>query len=355
MSIHGEDDRQRIKVETGRCKLMIDMDGQIQFLEDETGVAGLSRRAHLEIEEKLDGVRRRVEFRPGADGRPEIRWELNGKTADYDAAAREWVALMIPQIFRMTGIQAEERVGRFLASGGPAAVFEEIELIQGDRVQRLYFVQLMEQVDLTQQQAGRWLRMAGAEIGSDYELAETLAVLPAGELASPEIQEAFVVAAGSIGSDYEMRRTLQRLLSQERLSTTVLDPLLAAAKTIGSDYECTELLVAIARQVPAGDPLPTSYYEVAASIGSDYEMRRALSQVAERPMGEEALSSVLAAAREIGSDYELAELLVELIRRQGVPAGVRADYEAAVETIGSRYERDRVLDAWKRHEGSSGR
>jgi hypothetical protein len=59
---------------------------------------------------------------------------------------------------------------------------------------------------------------------------------------------------------------------------------------------------------------------------------------------------VLVAAREIGSDYELAELLVELIGSQGVPAGLRGAYEAALDTIGSRHERGRVLEAWQQSE-----
>ena len=92
---------------------------------------------------------------------------------------------------------------------------------------------------------------------------------------------------------------------------------------------------------------------MAASIGSDYEMRRALAKTAGRAMDDEALGSVLRAATNIGSDYELAELLVSLLREHGLPESVRADYEAALDTVGSRHERGRVLEAW--HRAESGR
>jgi hypothetical protein len=260
------------------------------------------------------------------------------------------MAFIVPQIYRMTGIQAEERVGRILARGGVEAVFEEIRLIGGDYSQRQYLTHLLEQADLDVSQIASWVELAGREVGSDYELATVLGELPTSMLAESRVQSAFVAAARTIGSDYEMRRVLDTVLKEERLSESLLTPMLEAAATIGSDYECAELLVTIAKRFPAGEALPQSYYDVAASIGSDYEMRRALAQTAGRKMDERALSSVLRAAKDIGSDYELAELLVALLREHGLPESVRADYQAALDTVGNRHERGRVLEAWNRAE-----
>jgi hypothetical protein len=350
VSIEGDDDLERILVVTGRCKLAIEMRGQIEFLDDESGVARMAPGSYLEIDEKRDGTRRLVEYRPGA-GVPEVTWLVDGKPAAFDDEAREWVATMIPMIFRMTGIQAPQRVGRILARGGVEAVLDEVRLIEGDYVQRIYLDQVLAQAELTPGETRDWLSTAGKEVGSDYELAEALIGLPSRDLARAEIQQAFVEAASSIGSDYELRRTLTRLLEQETVSAATLEPMLEAAGTIGSDYECAELLVSIASRFPDGEPLPPSYYAVAASIGSDYEMGRALGQVAGRRMDRESLVSLLTAATDIGSDHELANLLVLVIGEQGIPEGTRADYERALETIGSRYDRGRVLEVWHPAEG----
>jgi hypothetical protein len=275
----------------------------------------------------------------------------DGKPAAFDDEAREWVATMLPMIFRMTGIQAPERVGRILARGGVDAVLDEVRLIQGDYVQRVYLEQVLAQADLTPAESRSWLITAGTEVGSDFELAEALIGLPSRDLARAELQEAFVEAASSIGSDFELRRTLTRLLEQETVSAATLEPMLEAAGTIGSDFECAELLVSIAHRYPDGEPLPPGYYAVSASIGSDYEMGRALGQVAGRRMDRESLVSLLASAADIGSDHELANLLVLVIGEQGIPEGTRADYERALETIGSDYERSRVLEIWHPAEG----
>ena len=51
--------------------------------------------------------------------------------------------------------------------------------------------------------------------------------------------------------------------------------------------------------------------------------------------------------------FYVNELLVRLLRAQGVPSGTRAAYEAAIETIGNTYERDRVMEEWQRSAGTS--
>ena len=161
VSSHGDGDRQRIKAEIGRCKLSIDFKGEIEFLDDESGVERMPRGTYLEIEEKFEGVKRYVEFRPGQNGQPEIVYELDGKSASFDAEAQEWVAIMIPQLFRMTGYQAEERVARILSQRGVDAVLEEVRLIGGDYVQRTYMVHLMDQADMSSAETLCWLKTAG--------------------------------------------------------------------------------------------------------------------------------------------------------------------------------------------------
>jgi len=350
-SVHGDDDRIRIKVSVGNCRLTVKMRGKISFLPDETGVASMESGARLEIEERRGGVERSIVIKGGPGGEPMAEYAVNGRRQDLDQEGRDWLAFMVPQIFRMTGIQAEERVGRILAGGGVEAVFEEIRLIGGDYNQRRYLSHLLKQADLDVAQTAKWIDLAGREIGSDYELASALGELPTSMLTEPPVQSSFVEAARTIGSDYEMRRTLNLLLEQESLSASLLAPLLEAAGTIDSDYECAQLLVTIADRYPAGEALPTNYYEVAASIGSDYEMSRVLAKTAGREMDEQALGRVLEAAKDIGSDYELAELLVALLREHGLPESVRGDYQAALDTLGNGHERGRVLEAWHRAEG----
>ena len=79
-----------------------------------------------------------------------------------------------PRFVRQTGINARQRVARFLSRGGIDAVLAEITLVEGAHGKRLYFSELLKQVTLDAGSARTVLAQAGREIDSDYELATLL-------------------------------------------------------------------------------------------------------------------------------------------------------------------------------------
>ncbi|MDX1504006.1 MAG: hypothetical protein R3325_16730, partial [Thermoanaerobaculia bacterium] len=160
----------------------------------------------------------------------------------------------------------------------------------------------------------------------------------------PGVGAAFAGAAETIGSDYELRRTLAKALERP-LGDEVLVRLLRTARSIGSDYELAELLVAVVRSQRLEGGTRDAFAEAAETIGSDYELRRTLAEAVERPLGGEGLVPLLRAALSIGSDFELAELLVAVARSQRLEGEARDAFEAALETVGSTYERRRVEEA----------
>jgi hypothetical protein len=52
----------------------------------------------------------------------------------------------------------------------------------------------------------------------------------------------------------------------------------------------------------------------------------------------------LRTAHSIGNDYELAELLVAVGRTQRLDGAAREAFEAALETVGSKYEHGRAAE-----------
>ncbi len=181
-SIHGRNGDYRVEIEVGRCRLEIEMRGDVAWNRVEDGVESMGRRAYLEIDERIGRDRRRVEITPGSGGRPEIRWYVDGRELPAGEETRSWMRQALPLVFRATGIDAEARVGRILARSGPEGVLAEVPLLLGDHVQRIYLEQLLEQHTLAPDLLQRALRLAGGEIGSDFELAELLTRVPAAEL-----------------------------------------------------------------------------------------------------------------------------------------------------------------------------
>jgi hypothetical protein len=343
--VEADDDRWEIDLVHGSCELEIELEGEIRFSPDDRGIEWLGRGAELTIEEDAE-VDRELKVTPGPDGEPRYRWSVGGEERPFDQEARRWLAEVLPEVFRSTGLQAPERVARLLAKGGVPAVLAEIRQMSSDHVQGLYFDETLRQHRLTAAEARDLLATAGETLGSDYSLAEVLSHVPSGPLADRRTQAAFVRAASTLGSDYEAGRVLKTLLGRRDLAPETLDAVMVVTQDIGSDYELAEILLAALEAYPRGRPVPRAFFAAAETIGSDYEHARALRAVLDRDRLDDAtVAALLRSAGSIGSDHELAELLVRLAGRAEIDGPLRERYLETAQGVGSRYERERVLAA----------
>ena len=342
----------KIRIRDGRWQLKVDYRGEIDMAPDESGITRLGPTAFLEIDERKRRERRRLIATPGEGGEPEIAWFVDNQAAPFDAEARAWLQKMLPRIYRTSGLDAAGRVGRILAAEGVAGVLREIDQIDGDSVQRIYFENLIGQAEPGPEELPRILRRMGRSLGSDHELRKLLVKVPAQALIDEETANAFLEAASAIGSDYETRKLLMAFLARPESEVPTLSPasyrqildvLIDASRTITSDHDHAKVLSELAEKYPAGSPLPTTYARQLRSIGSDYELRKALSVAFRRPFVEgEDLDALLETARSISSDYELSELMLELA---GTHEGELPEaFFRTSDNIGSDFDLAKVLN-----------
>ncbi|MEX0900351.1 MAG: M56 family metallopeptidase [Gammaproteobacteria bacterium] len=310
MSVSERDDgSMKIRSRGPDGRLSLDATGEFRFSDDERGIASLAPGKTLSIRTSD----RKLMVRADADGSLSYEYELDGKPQPFDAAGREWLAGLIPQLLRVTGIQADERVARIHADGGVAAVLKEIELIKGDFVARRYFTALASIAGITGAERVRIYGLAGRSISSDFELRHTL--------------DAFPLRADS--------------------SAAEAGALLAAAQEIGSDFELAQLLMSVASRLPTDDAVGTAFVATAAKIGSDFELRRALSSAANSQWSRGGhLKRLVEVSAEIGSDFEHAAFLREVLQQDGLDeAAVNHVLGVATEEVGSDHELLQVLRA----------
>jgi len=343
--VNARDDHWKIALYHASCSLEIELDGDIRFSADDRGIERMGRGAELTIEEHSD-TPRKVVVTAGPGGEPRFRYTVDGDDRPFDAAGRSWLAEVLPEVFRTTGLQAPERVARLLSEGGVPAVLAEIRLMSSDRVQGLYFDQVLGQRSLSPPEAEAFLRTAGETIGSDHSLGELLSRFPSAPLAAPRVQAAFVEAAATIGSDHEAGRVLKTLLGRGDLAPATVDAVMPITEEIGSDHELAEVLLALLEAGPRDRPVSPAFFAAADTIGSDHEQGRVLRAVIDRGHLDDAtVQALLASAEKIGSDHELAEMLVLLASRTGLDGPLRARYLETAKGIGSRHDHDRALAA----------
>jgi beta-lactamase regulating signal transducer with metallopeptidase domain len=328
----------------GDCTYEIEARGDVKFNRDVTDIESISSGGFFTLEQHVGDDTKRLVVRPRDDGTLERVYSENGARREFDSAARTWLAETLVALDRQTAFAVDQRLPAILERGGVDAVLREIELINGDYARRRYYTKLLSMRQLDRGQIKRVVEQAGAQMTSDYELAELLVELSKLDAFGDDSHAAFVTAAKKIGSDYERRRALNALLNRDRLAAPTVEALLDAASTIDSDYELAELLIDVSKRYAINDQTRPTYIKALGSIQSDYEHRRVLSAIVTGGSLTPAVGrTLLEDARRIGSDYELAEFLILMAKKGVLDATTRDAYFAAANTIESDYEHHRAL------------
>jgi hypothetical protein len=354
MTIHQDGDEIMWSWSDGPHKVRVELDGRVEFSGDGMSIKSMSSDGYFVLRERTLGKTRELEIVPGRTDSLEYYYSENDKPLPYGDEARRWLAELLPEMMRETGLGARERVAAIRADQGVKGVQREISAIPSDYVKRIYFEALLSGEPLRPDELQAIFLQAGRELESDYELAELLilyADYTGGEAATVD---AFVQAVQSIDSDYEVRRVLTALGTQEELTDTYAQAVLELAGGMESDYEKAELLLDLAEYSRDHAPLRDLYLDAVAGMESDYEKRRVLQELLEPDLSDTVfVSKVLGIAETIGSDYERAELLVNLADPASEYDASMSSYIHAVEGIESDYEARRALSALTWHDGLS--
>jgi beta-lactamase regulating signal transducer with metallopeptidase domain len=226
--------RWRVLWSEGDCSYEIEARGEITYNRDVTDIASISSGGSFTLEQHIGDDTRRLSIRPRGDGTLERSYSVDGSRREYDAAAQAWFAEALVALDRQTAFAVEQRVPSILDRAGVDGVLQEISRLASDYARRRYYTKLLSMRQLDRQQVRRVVEQAGAEMSSDYELAELLVALAKLDAFSDDSHAAFVSAVKSIDSDYEGRRALTALLRRDQLAPATVESLLDVATTIDS-------------------------------------------------------------------------------------------------------------------------
>lgn len=355
------------------------MDENVTFAEDENDVVGMNADGRFELEQTRAGITREIRIAPGPDGKLQRTYTVNGKPHAYDAEARAWLAAAIPEVHRMTGMNAGARTKRLLARGGVPRVLKELALIPNDFAVAEYISQLLTQAELDDAQLNQVLARI-AEMESDYETRRALSVVLKGRVLGAGAQLALLQAAKGIdsdferaeflipaagrlpvdganakawseallrfGSDFERKRSLQALIERGQPRALSQAVALGAMRGMSSDFERRSVLEVAAE---AGAPLPDAeFFAVVDAMSSDFEKREALRALIDNGAPDLARSrGVLQRARWINSSFEAGEVLEALAKVMPADPALIEEYRAVARGMASDFERgeaEKALD-----------
>ena len=335
-----EDGRVSIDVSSSDENLHMELEarGEIEFAPDDSDITSMADGDFFDLTVTRHGDKHRVRIE-GKGGRLVRSWWVNGDKQLWNAEAAAWFAAILPEVFRRTGINAEQRVAHMLDTGGVDAVLNEIELIQGDYSQKRYFMYLMELADPSSAEMIRIIRMAGSELSSDFELRSVLISMLDEPGVDDSVWTEFFKAARSIGSDYEQRTVLTELAERVPFEHNqgLIDEYLETSAAIGSDFEMRQSLIALLDRADLDEESLSLLLQTTGQVGSDFEQASILIQAAPRVRGR-AVDAYLEASRKIGSDFEQRRVLDALVKNADFSSAEAIRFLDASTQIGSDFE-----------------
>jgi beta-lactamase regulating signal transducer with metallopeptidase domain len=332
------------------CNVDLRAEGEIAFTADAMQIQSISSGGFFEVNQRQGSTLRQIKVTPSAGGLQFV-YKLNGKEQPFDAEAKSWFSAFLLALERSTGLSADTRVPKLFAQGGPTAVLDEVNNLQGDYVRARYLLKLLEQPKLAQPVVIRIINQSGQQISSDYELARVLMeVSKQYDLADEASRNAFLSSTGKLRSDYEHARVLIELLKRPNISKENVRVALDSSANIKSDYEKSRILLSLLEQKSFDQSYLDFYLKMVSTIQSDYEKSRdLLAPMQKYPLALNQTNQIMDAAAEIRSDYEKSRLLIALAQKGSFDEKQMANYLKVVDAIKSDYERSRALMELMQH------
>jgi beta-lactamase regulating signal transducer with metallopeptidase domain len=361
-------------------RLRIEVEGDVEFNARESDVVRLGPNAYVEIEETRGATTRAIRI-AGKDGRIVRLYSVGKSVRPLDDDGRAWLAQKIPDIFRITGFDAERRAKRMLTEGGPLRLMAEIDAIKSDSVRAEYLGQLFAQAQLDEAQFAKAMTQIEA-IESDFEKRRALEIALERDLFTPAYQTRLLtIAAGfesdferaewlsqalprfeigdaeraqwtktlsTFDSDFERRRTLERMIEVGRPQATAVTIALQSARAMDSDFERRSLL-----EKAAGsgiDLTDSDYLQVVDALDSDFEQREALLALIKSGIpSRERSDAILRSARGIDSEFERSQVLEALVAKMPDDAELIRSYRSLIRGMSNeaRGSAERALDRFE--------
>ena len=356
----------------------IEYEGDFELSDDDTDIVSISRGGYLEISKTTFGSKRRVLIESEAGGKLAKTYYVGRKKTPFDPEGKAWLAEVLPEIVRSTGVGAKSRVDRFYKQGGVSAVLDEVEMLDGSYVKAMYAKILLEKDNLSGSDLSSILDRIADEISSDYYLADIMksnsddflknevsaqsylnaineissdyysAAVLKEAIGNSNVSEShnatLIKATRNIGSDYYMSSTLQEILKKKQLTDELLTELIAASKEISSDYYHSQLLSEAIEQEGLSASGLNQLIDAVSDVSSDHYMTTVFSKLLDEPIKEEVLVKIMhVIEHDLSSDYYASSVLGKAIEEQVITERVMQAFSEALEEISSDHYATEII------------
>ena len=319
--------------------------GKIIFTDNEKDVKSISPSGFIKFSKRSFGTRRTIILEGEARGEITREYREGSKKLPFEPDGRKWMASVLPEIIRTTGIGAAERVAKIYKQGGIDAVLEEISSLPTNYVQRIYYDAAFETSGLSTNDYVKLIEDAGEEISSSYELSKILISNSDRLTKSERTMTATIGVTKDISSSYEQSKVYKHYLTKSDISEENKGLIIKAVREISSSYEQSKVLVALLQEEISDENI-NLVIEEASHISSSYEQSKVLQyMISNQSTDELDIVLLVDAVSDISSSYEQVKILSQLVEDKDLSQEQIREITKAAEFISSDYEQSKFLQA----------
>lgn len=305
------------KHSNGISSFEVEHKGTIEISDDDREITAISTGGFIEISKTTFGSKRRVRIEGLSGGKLNKQYRVGREDVKFEPEGRKWLAEILPEVVRSTGIGAKSRVDRFYKKGGVQAVLNEIEEFDSDYVMAIYANLLLDKPGLKAGEIVTTLETISSEMSSDYYLANVLKDNSDKLITNDETATAYFRAVSEIGSDYYAAEVLRGALKNPNISDKSSKEVVNAAKNIGSDYYMSSVFMEVLDNRSASENMVIEILYATDDIGSDHYQSAVLKKVMKRDnLTAETQKALLSVVGEVSSDHYMATIFSEMLERQ---------------------------------------
>lgn len=304
--------RWRVEITGESCDIDLRVNGRVVFNGAFTDVTTLDSGGLFRLDATTSGVRRQLDI-VNRGGTLERTYQVDGRAADWDAAASTWFARFLIALDRRTAIGVDTRLPNLLGQGGVAAVLAETALMTGDHPRATYYAALLDARQLTSAERRDLIEQTARLVDSDHYASETLKkVVAQGRLEDDRERNAVVAMLGHMDSDYYRAETIEGLGSAP-ISANQASAILSVLERMDSDHYRLEVLTWLVSTAPA-DLDMALLAAVVRGTDSDHYRAESVRAIGRRTLSASQAASLLPLVADMHSGHYQRDVLGTLLR-----------------------------------------
>lgn len=283
--------------------------GDISVNDTDTDVTAISPGGYLKIKKTTFGNTRSIIIESNSQGKLIREYYEGRKKLDFEGEGQKWLADVLLEVVRHTGIAAKDRVARFYKKGGNDAVINEIKMIGSSSGKGRYFKEL---VGICSEKDMPYVaRKIGQYISSNSVRSELYREYSEKFMSSPEARVAFFEGIGYMTSNTERSNILRHTLRYNKLDEKGMIALLKVTRRMTSNTERGAVLREVNEQFPKTDEGIDAYFDVVESMTSNTEKGNILRNLIRREESSTKMMKMVleAVGREFTSNHEMGSVL----------------------------------------------